>query len=150
MTCTKGSRGGGHRCLPSGRFQASYIHELVRHTAPMTYTAKPRAEGWLADERKLIELDQWTSPAKRAAARTARTVTLADYAAKWVDERNLKPRTRDEYRAKLRLHVDDSIGRHEIDAVTTALVRSWYSALGTEHPQTPTSMLYCTASSPRR
>lgn len=134
MTCTKGSRGWGHiRKLPSGRFQASYIHELVRHNAPVTYTTKPRAEGWLADERKLIELDTWTPPAKRSAARTARVITLADYAKKWVDERTIKPRTRDEYRAKLRLHVKDSIGRHEITAVTQAMVRSWHSELGTEH-----------------
>ncbi len=78
-------------------------------------------------------VDTWTPPAKRAAARTARAITLSQYAAKWVDERNIKPRTRDEYRAKLRLHVNDTIGRHEINAVTPALVRSWYSALGTEH-----------------
>ena len=57
MACTKGSRGWGHiRKLPSGRFQASYIHNLDRHNAPITFTTKPRAEGWLADERKLIEL----------------------------------------------------------------------------------------------
>jgi hypothetical protein len=62
MACTKGSLGWGHiRKLPSGRFQASYIHELVRHNAPMTFSTKSRAEGWLADERKLIELDTWTS-----------------------------------------------------------------------------------------
>lgn len=135
MSNRKGSRGWGHiRRLPSGRFQASYIGpDLRRHTAPMTYSTKPRAEGWLADERKLIELDTWTAPAKRAAARTARAISLTDYAAKWVTERNVKPRTRDEYRAKLRLHVNDSIGSHEITAVTSEMVRSWHAALGTEH-----------------
>lgn len=72
MANTKGSRGWGHiRKLPSGRYQASYIHDLFRRTAPMTFTTKPRAEGWLADERKLIELGAWTPPAKRAAARTS-------------------------------------------------------------------------------
>jgi integrase len=135
MTCTKGSRGWGHiRRLPSGRFQASYIGpDLRRHTGPHTYTTKPRAEGWLAEERKLLELDAWTAPERRAAASSARAITLSVYATKWVTERNIKPRTRDEYRAKLRLHVNDSIGRHEISAVTPAMVRSWYAALGTEH-----------------
>jgi integrase len=99
----------------------------------MTYTTRPRAEGWLADERKLIELDQWTSPAERSAARTARAMTVAEYATKWIEERHLKPRTRDEYRAKLRLHVNDTIGKREISDVTPAVVRSWYAALGTEH-----------------
>jgi integrase len=134
MACTKGSRGWGHiRRLPSGRFQASYVHDLVRHNAPITYTTKPRAEGWLADERRAIELDTWTPPARRAAARTAATMPLSVYAAQWVSERNIKPRTRDGYRAMLRLHINDSIGKHEITALTPALVRSWYAGLGTQH-----------------
>jgi integrase len=130
MACTKGSRGWGHiRKLPSGRFQASYIHNLTRHYAPLTFTTKPRAEGWLAEERKLIELDTWTSPAKRAAAATARSITLSEFATRWIDQRNVKPRTREEYRAKFRLHIADSLGTREITALTTDSVRSWYAAL---------------------
>jgi hypothetical protein len=30
------------RKLPSKRYQASYIHELARHTAPRTFTALER------------------------------------------------------------------------------------------------------------
>jgi hypothetical protein len=57
MAGTKGSRGWGHiRRLRSGKFQASYIHRLSRHNAPHTFSTRPRAEGWLADEWKLIEL----------------------------------------------------------------------------------------------
>ncbi len=134
MACTKGSRGWGHiRRLPSGRFQASYIHELVRHNAPMTFSTKPRAEGWLADERKLIELDTWTPPARRAAARTARAITLADYAAQWVKDRPVKHRTRLMYEGLLKHHITESLGVLPITHVTADRVRSWYSGLGSEH-----------------
>jgi integrase len=134
MACTKGSRGWGHiRKLPSGRFQASYIHELVRHNAPMTFSTKSRAEGWLADERKLIELDTWTSPARRAAARTARVITLADYAAQWVKDRPVKARTRLMYESLLTHHIKGSLGKLPIDHVTADRVRSWYAGLGNEH-----------------
>jgi integrase len=134
MACTKGSRGWGHiRKLPSGRFQASYVHELVRHNAPMTFSTKPRAEGWLADERKLIELDTWTPPAGRAAARTARAVSLAGYADKWIKDRPVKARTRLMYESLLAHHIKDSIGKLPIDHVTADRVRSWYSGLGTKH-----------------
>jgi hypothetical protein len=43
------------RKTTSGRYQASYMHNLVRHLAPMTFRAKMDAEGWLANERRLIE-----------------------------------------------------------------------------------------------
>jgi integrase len=134
MACTKGSRGWGHiRKLPSGRFQASYIHELVRHNAPLTFSTKPRAEGWLAEERKLIELDTWTPPARRAAARTARAITLSEYAAQWVKDRPVKARTRLMYESLLTHHIKGSLGKLPIDHVTADRVRSWFSGLGSEH-----------------
>jgi len=43
------------RRLPSGRYQASYSHNLSRHVAPVTYTTKMSAEAWLAAEHRLIE-----------------------------------------------------------------------------------------------
>jgi integrase len=134
MACTKGSRGWGHiRKLPSGRFQASYIHELVRHTAPLTFSTRPRAEGWLADERKLIELDTWTSPRSRAAARTARVITVGEYAALWIKDRPVKARTRLMYESLLAHHIKDKLGALPIDKLTPDRVRSWYSGLGTKH-----------------
>ena len=134
MACTKGSRGWGHiRKLPSGRFQASYIHELVRHNAPMTFSTKPRAEGWLADERKMIELDTWTSPGSRAAARAAPVITLGDYAARWIDHRPVKQRTRLMYEGLLKHHITGSLGKLAITHVTADRVRAWYAGLGTQH-----------------
>ncbi|MCZ4550985.1 hypothetical protein [Gordonia rubripertincta] len=53
---------GSIRKLPSKKFQARYVHgaDLARYTAPTTFTAKIDAEGWLAQERKLIENGEWT------------------------------------------------------------------------------------------
>ena len=134
MSCTKGSRGWGHiRKLPSGRYQASYVYELVRHNAPRTFSTKPRAEGWLADERKLIELDEWTSPARRAAARTARAITVSEYATQWIKDRPVKARTRLMYESLHAQHIKPKLGALPVDHVTADRVRSWYSGLGSEH-----------------
>jgi integrase len=138
MARTKGSRGWGHiRRLPSGKLQASYIGtDRRRHTAPITYTntklGRVRAEGWLADERSLIEAGTWTAPKQRSAARAVRAITLADYATKWIAERKVKPRTRLMYEALLKAHIKDGLGALEITAVTSERVRTWFAGLGSE------------------
>lgn len=131
MARTKGSRGWGHiRRLPSGRFQASYIGpDRVRHAAPITYSHKQRAEGWLSDERRLMEQDTWTPPAARSAARSAGRVTLAEYAATVIAERTLKPRTRLHYESLLRLHINPTIGKVPIGSLTQPAVRTWHATL---------------------
>jgi hypothetical protein len=58
------------RRLPSGRFQATYVGpDLGRHAAPFTFDARDYAERWLEEERRLIELEEWTSPAAREATK---------------------------------------------------------------------------------
>ena len=67
MAGTARHRGFGWlRKLPSKRWQASYVGpDLARHYAPSTFGAKVDAEGWLADEKRLIEKDEWTPPGRR-------------------------------------------------------------------------------------
>lgn len=88
------------RKLPSGRFQATYVGpDLIRHAAPLTFDARGYAERWLEDERRLIQLEQWTSPAAReAASRRADTLSLRAYAAQWFSGRVLRPNTQKDYR----------------------------------------------------
>ena len=131
MARKAGSRGWGHiRKLPSGNLQASYLNRGRRHNAPTTFTnskaGKVRAEGWLADERALIEAGTWTPPADRAAARTIRAISLHDYAVKWIADRPVKPRTRLLYESQLKHHIKPTIGAREVTAVTPEVVRSWY------------------------
>jgi hypothetical protein len=96
MAGKKGRRGWGRiRRLPSKQHQASYIGpDRVRHNAPKTFAAKMDAEGWLASERRLIELGIWTPPAWRAAEKVAKAITVGQYAATWIEQRNVKPRTK--------------------------------------------------------
>jgi integrase len=93
------------------------------------------AEHWLAEERRLIERDEWTPPNTRAAQHKAQAITLSDYADKWIEQRNLKSGTAIEYRRiKARL-IDPTIGRLPLRAVTADAVRGWYVNLGTEAPR---------------
>src|SRR5271168_237502 len=90
------------RKLPSGHWQASYTGpDSRRHTAPATFATKMIAEHWLSDEHRLIARSEWTPPAVRAAARRATGVTVGDYAATWIAQRNIKPRTRIGYQELL-------------------------------------------------
>src|SRR5664280_1169581 len=78
------------RKLASGRYQASYVGpDLMRHLAPTTYTAKIDAEGWLHEERKLTEANEWTPPKHRAekARATQQVPDFETYAMKWVAKR---------------------------------------------------------------
>src|SRR5271166_3564484 len=120
----------------SKRWQASYMGpDLQRHTAPETFSAKMDAEHWLAEERRLIERDQWTPPKTRAAQHTAQAITLSDYADKWIGQRHLKAGTAIEYRRiKARL-IDPTIGKLPLRAVTADAVRGWHANLGTEAPR---------------
>jgi Phage integrase, N-terminal SAM-like domain len=134
MARKAGSRGWGHiRNLPSGNLQASYLNRGRRHYAPTTFTnskgGKVRAEGWLASERALIEAGTWTPPADRAAARTIRAISLAEYAAKWIADRPVKARTRLLYESQLKHHIKPTIGTREITTVTPDAVWSWYAGL---------------------
>jgi integrase len=129
-------RWGKIRRMPSGRWQASYSGpDTVRHFAERPFTAKIDAEGWLSDERRLVELHAWTPPAQRAAERIAGGVTVAEYGAAWIEQRNLKPRTRIGYESTLARHISSSpVGRLRLRSVTSAAVRSWYASLGDAKP----------------
>ncbi|WP_245831494.1 tyrosine-type recombinase/integrase [Mycobacterium terramassiliense] len=95
------------------------------------------AEGWLANERKLIEMGEWTPPEDRDAVRSARTATVREYANKWLTERDLAPKTRQLYRELLDSRILPALGDQMIRAVTPADIRSWWVALGAEK-KTPT------------
>lgn len=137
MVGIKGHRGWGYiRKLPSKRFQASYIGpDLVRHKAPHTFSVRMDAEGWLAGERRKVELEVWEPPSKAKDLAKARAVSVSEYALDWVEQRNIKPRTRSGYKDLLRLHIDPTIGRVALVNLSPAAVRTWFAGLGTEYPR---------------
>ncbi|RIS63380.1 integrase [Mycobacteroides abscessus] len=146
MVSTKGHRSWGHiRQLPnkSKRYQASYIgRDMQRHNAPITFSTKMEAEAWLANERKIIErsfsssddTDRWTSPTQRAALTSVVAENLTDYATRWIEQRNIKPRTRIHYTSILETHIAPKLGAIPISSLTPATVRTWHAATLTDKP----------------
>lgn len=123
------------RTLRSGRIQASYITaDGRRHYAPNTYTTKMDAEGWLSNERKLIELGEWTPPEARAAVKSAAGITLRQYAERWIEHRDLTPKTRALYARSLSTRILPDLGDETLRAVTPAMVRAWWVGLGKKTP----------------
>jgi len=121
------------RKMRSGRYQAEYTGpDLQRHRAADTFTAKAHAEGWLASQRKAIDAGTWRTPAEVAAASYT---TLTQFAEAWVEARELKPRTRVEYRRLVAATIATSpIGDLPVDAITTTAVRMWHGSLNKSTP----------------
>jgi integrase len=120
--------------MRSGRYQASYTGpDLACHTGPATYTSRIDAEGWLHNERRLIEHGEWTAPALRAAAKQTRSQSLNSYATTWLENRTLKPRTRQGYQELL----DGPLAKlHTVPLtlITGESIRQWHHGLGTATP----------------
>jgi len=134
MTGKQGRRSWGWvRRLQSRRWQASYIGpDLARHYAPGTFGARMDAEHWLSDERRLIDQAIWTAPKIRAAQQKAKTITLAEYADKWIKHRNIKPSTEIEYKRLLGGPLEQ-LGHVELRHINPETIRSWFASL----PDTP-------------
>jgi integrase len=141
MAGKPGHRGWGWiRRLPSGRYQASYLHHGHRHVAPTTFTHKTSAEGWLATERQRIEHaaiggPPWTPPRAREAAATAAAVTLGEYGRTWIEQHPCKRSTRGQYEALFTKLIEPKLGAVPLRELTPAAVRSWRAGL--ERRKTP-------------
>ena len=134
------------RTMRNGSVQASYLtDDGRRYYAAHTYDNRMDAERWLSNERKLIDLGEWTPPETRAAAKAVRTITVREYAEKWLAERAcgergdepLAPKTRYLYRELLDGRILPTLGDEMMRAVTPADVRAWWVALSAEK-KTPT------------
>lgn len=93
--------------LPSGRYRAKYKRGGVFHYAPETFTTKRTAQGWLNEQRKLIDYGDWTPPAEQEARRKREeqakesVPTVAAYVARYVESRPGET-TRVDYRKSAR------------------------------------------------
>lgn len=117
------------RKLPSGRWQAAYIGPDGKlHKAERTYAAEMDAEGWLARERRKIDLGTW------GAVERSDAVTLRGYADLWIEQRNLRPRTHSLYRSMLDRLILPDLGDGKLAHLTPAKVRTWHAGLGNDHP----------------
>jgi len=137
---------GSIRKLASGRYQAGYVGpDLLRHLAPTTFTAKIDAEGWIHEERKLIEANEWSPPKHRAEkARAAQRIPdFETYGTKWIAKRRtdrgepLRASTRANYEATLEHHLVPTFGKMRLRDITKGAVRHWYDEAQTGNTENP-------------
>jgi integrase len=117
---------GAVRQLPSGRWQARVRDPDDGKTmipAPKTFATALDAATWLA-----------SSDGAPEAAKPDRT--LNDFADDWLATRELKPRTRADYRLLLDQHILPALGGYRLKRITVDKVHDWYDALS---PKTPTT-----------
>jgi integrase len=116
----------------SGRWQAGYRYQGVFHNAPATFHSKDAAVAWAAEEQRLIDLKVWTPPAKRVAKAQGSRTTFREYANRWLEHRNVAPRTRENYRWHLDDNIFPTLGDKPITELTPDDVREWFAELGDE------------------
>lgn len=145
MPGKKGHRGWGW-LRQSGRRQpkrwhASYIGpDKARHKAEHTFGTKMDAEGWLAAERRLIDLKVWTPPGQRAAEKQAKGITLAEYTPTWIEQRTvggqpLKPRTKSHYTKLFEEHIKPTtLAAIPLSNITVQAVRQWHATTLVDKP----------------
>ena len=114
---------GNARKLPSGRWQARYQVQGTWRNAPETFRTKSLADSWLAATRTDLERGNWIDP-------SAGKVHLAAYAQGWLAAwPELRPRTKENYRSLLKLHILPTLGQVELGDLSPATVRTWRAGL---------------------
>ena len=141
MSGTQNHRGWGWiRKRPSGRFQASYLGpDRKRHFAPTTFSNRMKAERWLGNERDLVDRaiaghDPWLSPAQRSAKAAVVAETLSEFGSRWIEQRNIKERTRIHYTSIFSDHIEPKLGGIAIGNLTGQMIRNWYSQTLVDRP----------------
>jgi len=116
-------RFGTVRRLASGRWQVRYTaRDGIRRLAPNTFETKRDANRWLVATEAEMLRGEWLDP-------NAGKISVGEFARRWVGERDLKPRTREEYERHLRLHVFSQLGHRAIGELSPAHIRAWRSGL---------------------
>jgi integrase len=113
----------------SGRYSAAYIGPDTKlHKSHRTYAEESDAEGWLAGERRKIDLGTWGSVERSDG------ITLRAYTDRWIEQRQLRPRTRAHYESMLKRLILPDLGDAKIVTLTPAKIRQWHTGLGADHP----------------
>ncbi|WP_030836253.1 tyrosine-type recombinase/integrase [Streptomyces hygroscopicus] len=116
---SKKRRFGRVRKLPSGRYQARYLGpDGIDRPAPVTFATAGEADDWLAEQQTEVRKGDWQDP-------DAGAVNFGEYAAQWVDERDLSATTEELYRRLLRLHILPTFRAWDLDEITPPRVRTW-------------------------
>ena len=125
----------------SGRYSAAYVGPDLRlHRAPETFKAKIDAEGWLAVERRQIDLDQWVPPGRRHHRIAPESdPTVGSYATAWLADRSerdandpmaLRLSSVKDYELTLKNHIVPKLGSIRLAELEASDIETWYRALG--------------------
>ena len=112
-------RFGRVRRLPSGRYQARYLGpDGVDRPADSTFASKRDAEIWLTHQEVAIRAGDWIDP-------DLGKVEFGSFAAAWLRDRVLKPRTAELYEGLLRNHLLPFFGNCALGDIREADIRRW-------------------------
>jgi hypothetical protein len=114
--------GSSHRDVGRAQYRG---HDGRVSTAPTTYDAKHYAEAWLARAFTDIQSGTWVSP----SAPTVAPIMFGAYADTWLADRELKPRTRTNYRSLLDRLILPTFADVPVTSITVPHVRTWHAAL---------------------
>lgn len=124
----RGKRFGEVSKLPSGRWRARYWGpDGQRYSAPRTFSTKTDAGTFLTLREADIAREEWKPNPTTATA-------FGDYAATWLADRPLKPRTREHYGSLLDHQILPTFREVPLKAITPASVRRWHSTLPADRP----------------
>jgi len=120
--------------LKSGRCRAAYTGpDQTLHRAPETFETRIDAEVWLTDRRREIVNGHWNpAPAKPKV----KPLTFGQYGTVWLQDRDLKPRTRSHYMSLFTTYLERGFGKLPLTRITPALVRSWHATVAPGKPTT--------------
>jgi integrase len=114
---------GSVRKLPSGRYQASYWHNVTRHTGPDTFRTKGDAQAWLSGVETDIRRGVWVNPSEGRQ-------TLGYWAERWLATTvHLRATTRRGYEVALRTHVLPTFGSQPVSRIDQPAVKAWVAEL---------------------
>ena len=112
-------RFGRVRRLPSGRYQARFLGpDGVDRPADATFATKRDAEIWLTQQEAAIRAGEWIDP-------DGGKIAFGLFAAGWLSDRVLKPRTAELYNGLLRNHLLPFFGNRSLGDIREADIRRW-------------------------
>ncbi len=112
---------GNIRKLTSGRYQARYWHLGKQVPADTTFATKADARAWLATMETDLLGGRHVDPSSGRER-------FGDFAARWLEARDLRPRTRDTYASQL-AHILAEFESVELRKITPSMVRAWHGRL---------------------
>ena len=113
----------------SGYFRARYVGpDRQRYDAPHLFSERIDAEFWLGEVHRSIERQEWRPPVK-VKGRPDDLDTLAGYARHCLAERELTPRTREEYGRLLEKLIAPTLGAIQLKHLEPDRIRRWYSTV---------------------